>query len=231
MSLCTDVSASYLFTLECEIVMKLYVYEHCPFCIRARMIFGLKNVPFQLGIIMEGDSETPISMVGRKVVPILQKDDGSYMPESMDIVRYIDQVNGTPVLNEQPDADIEEWCRNVTRAVYNLAVPRFTQADFKELETPLAREAYTLREIKAFGDLDELRHNSQTYIDEILVELTKIQSWLSTIKPVTLTDFILFPLLNSLTIVKNFPFPDNVKSYLYRISEQCKIPLFTEKAL
>ncbi|VTP68106.1 Glutaredoxin-2 [Leclercia adecarboxylata] len=29
--------------------MKLYVYEHCPFCIRARMIFGLKKVPFELG--------------------------------------------------------------------------------------------------------------------------------------------------------------------------------------
>ncbi|MDU4397175.1 MAG: glutaredoxin, partial [Haemophilus parainfluenzae] len=23
--------------------MKLYVYDHCPFCVRARMIFGLKN--------------------------------------------------------------------------------------------------------------------------------------------------------------------------------------------
>lgn len=39
--------------------MKLYVYEHCPFCIRARMIFGLKKVPFELGVIMEGDIETP----------------------------------------------------------------------------------------------------------------------------------------------------------------------------
>ena len=23
--------------------MKLYVYDHCPFCVRARMIFGLKS--------------------------------------------------------------------------------------------------------------------------------------------------------------------------------------------
>lgn len=23
--------------------MKLYVYDHCPFCVRARMIFGLKK--------------------------------------------------------------------------------------------------------------------------------------------------------------------------------------------
>lgn len=29
--------------------MKLYIYEHCPFCVRARMIFGLKI--FQLNSI------------------------------------------------------------------------------------------------------------------------------------------------------------------------------------
>ena len=24
--------------------MKLYIYDHCPFCVRARMIFGLRDV-------------------------------------------------------------------------------------------------------------------------------------------------------------------------------------------
>ena len=28
--------------------MNLYVYDHCPFCVRARMIFGLKNLPVEL---------------------------------------------------------------------------------------------------------------------------------------------------------------------------------------
>ena len=31
--------------------MKLYVYDHCPFCVRARMIFGLKNLPVELVVI------------------------------------------------------------------------------------------------------------------------------------------------------------------------------------
>lgn len=73
--------------------MKLYVYEHCPFCIRARMIFGLKQIDFDLGIIMEGDIDTPTKMIGKKMVPILQKDDGSYMGESLDIVSYVDQLS------------------------------------------------------------------------------------------------------------------------------------------
>lgn len=211
--------------------MKLFVYEHCPFCIRARMIFGLKKVPFELGVIMEGDIETPTRMVGRKVVPILQKDDGSYMPESMDIVHYIDQLNGAPVLSGSCDKAIEDWCKNATRAVYDLAIPRFTKADFKELSTPEAREAYTQREIKAFGDLDELMANTQQYTEVLLGELNKIEQYVNAKQDVDITDFYLFPLLNSLTIVKDFPLPDFVKRYLELISTACNVPLFSNKAL
>lgn len=53
--------------------MKLFIYQHCPFCLRAQMIVGLKSLPVDIDIIMEGDAETPTRMVGRKVVPILQK--------------------------------------------------------------------------------------------------------------------------------------------------------------
>lgn len=31
--------------------MKLYVYDHCPFCVRACMIFGLKNLPVELVVL------------------------------------------------------------------------------------------------------------------------------------------------------------------------------------
>lgn len=211
--------------------MKLYVYEHCPFCIRARMIFGLKKVPFELGIIMEGDSETPISMVGRKVVPILQKEDGTFMPESMDIVHYIGQLSNADELQEPCDKEIEAWCKKVTPTVYNLAVPRFTKADFQELSTPAAREAYTIREIKAFGDLDALMAQSHVFIEEMLAELSKIQPYLSAKDTITTTDFYLFPLLNSLTIVRDFPFPAYLRGYLNVVSQKCDVPLFIDKAL
>ncbi len=211
--------------------MKLYVYEHCPFCIRARMIFGLKKVPFELGVIMEGDVETPTRMVGKKVVPILEKEKGVYMPESMDIVHYVDQLDGAPVISGECDASIEAWCKENTRTVFNLAIPRFTRADFKELATPAAREAYTQREINAFGDLDTLMANTQTYIDTLSAELGKIEAWLSARNPVSITDFYLFPVLNSLTIVKVFPYTEALRGYLDHISTSCNVPLFIDKAL
>lgn len=211
--------------------MKLYVYEHCPFCIRARMIFGLKQVPFELGVIMEGDAETPTRMVGKKVVPILQKEEGVYMPESMDIVHYVDQLDGAPVITGECNPVIDAWCKENTRAVFNLAIPRFTRADFKELATPAAREAYTQREINAFGDLDTLMANSQTYIDTLVEALGKIEAYLQGRHPVSITDFYLFPILNSLTIVKGFPYTEALRVYLDHISSACNVPLFTDKAL
>lgn len=78
--------------------MKLFVYEHCPYCVKARMIFGLKNLPVEVKALLNDDEKTPTSMVGKKVVPILQKQDGSFMPESMDIVQYIDNSDHKPLL-------------------------------------------------------------------------------------------------------------------------------------
>jgi len=71
--------------------MKLYIYDHCPFCVRARMIFGLRDVAVEEGVLANDDEAMPIGMIGSKQVPILQKEDGSFMGESLDIVRYIDQ--------------------------------------------------------------------------------------------------------------------------------------------
>jgi glutaredoxin 2 len=195
------------------------------------MIFGLKQVPFELGVIMEGDAETPTRMVGKKVVPILQKEEGVYMPESMDIVHYVDQLDGAPVITGECNPVIDAWCKENTRAVFNLAIPRFTRADFKELATPAAREAYTQREINAFGDLDTLMANSQTYIDTLVEALGKIEAYLQGRHPVSITDFYLFPILNSLTIVKGFPYTEALRGYLDHISSACNVPLFTDKAL
>ena len=66
--------------------MKLYIYDHCPFCVKARMIFGLKNLPVELVVMLNDDEETPQRLIGQKMAPVLQKKDGSAMPESMEIV-------------------------------------------------------------------------------------------------------------------------------------------------
>ena len=42
-----------------------------PFCSRARLALGLKNLPFEIIVVMEDDAETPTRLVGKKAVPII----------------------------------------------------------------------------------------------------------------------------------------------------------------
>ena len=56
--------------------MRLYLFEHCSLCFRVRMIAALKHLHLQEMVVLEDDSETMIGLVGKRVVPILVKDDG-----------------------------------------------------------------------------------------------------------------------------------------------------------
>ena len=46
--------------------MKLYIYDHCPFCVRARMIFGLRGLPVEEAVLLNDDEAAPIAMIGAK---------------------------------------------------------------------------------------------------------------------------------------------------------------------
>ena len=77
--------------------MRLYLFEHCSICFRVRMAAALKRLHLQETVVLEDDSDTMTRLVGKRVVPILVKDDGQPMLESMDMVGYIDGL-GDPVL-------------------------------------------------------------------------------------------------------------------------------------
>ena len=66
--------------------MRLYLWEHCSICFRVRMAAALKRLHLQETVLLEDDSQTMIKLVGKRVVPILVKDDGRPMLESMDMV-------------------------------------------------------------------------------------------------------------------------------------------------
>lgn len=211
--------------------MKLYVYEHCPFCSRARMIFGLKKLPFDIAVIMEGDDETPNRLVGRKVVPILEKADGAHMAESMDIVRYVDASDGKPLLAGAGDVRIHDWSKQAWPTVLKLAIPRFTRGDFAEMATAPARAAYLAREQKAFGNLDLLMEETPAHVAEITPQLTALAALLDERRVIDESDFILYPILRCLSIVKTLEFPPAVRSYMTRLESESGVELLFDQAM
>ena len=113
--------------------MKLYIYDHCPFCVRARMAAGLFGADVEEVVLANDDEATPIGMIGAKQVPILQKEDGSFMGESLDVVRYLDREGR---LKDETRTEIQAWLDKVGEYNLKLVQPRVIKLKLPEFETP-----------------------------------------------------------------------------------------------
>ncbi|OOF64114.1 glutaredoxin 2 [Rodentibacter pneumotropicus] len=215
--------------------MKLYAYDHCPFCVRARMIFGLKNLPFELVILANDDETTPIGLVGKKVVPILIKEDGTAMPESLDIVRYVDENFGERILSEQIRPEIEEWVKKLGHYYNHLLIPRFVKMDLVEFKTQSAVDYFTKKKTESIGDFRQNLDETANYLVRLHQDLENlvplIQSAATLNDGLSLEDIIVFPMLRNLTCVRDIQFPPEVGAYLEKMSEQSGVDLYFDKAI
>ncbi|HCD1257400.1 TPA: glutaredoxin 2 [Citrobacter amalonaticus] len=215
--------------------MKLYIYDHCPFCIKARMIFGLKNIPVELNVLANDDDETPTRMIGQKMVPILQKDDSRYLPESMDIVHYVDKLDGKPLLTGKKNPAIDEWLRKVNSYANHLLLPRFAKSAFDEFSTPSARKYFTEKKEAMIGSFaDHLAHSAGLTkkisddlraLDKLIVQPNGVNGELSE------DDIQLFPLLRNLTLVAGITWPTRVADYRDNMAKQTQVNLLSSMAI
>ena len=213
--------------------MKLYIYDHCPYCLKARMIFGLKNIPVELHVLLNDDAETPTRMVGQKQVPILQKDDSRYMPESMDIVH--DKLDGKPLLTGKRSPAIEEWLRKVNGYANKLLLPRFAKSAFDEFSTPAARKYFVDKKEASAGNFADLLAHSDGLIKNISDDLRALDKLI--VKPNAVNgelsedDIQLFPLLRNLTLVAGINWPSRVADYRDNMAKQTQINLLSSMAI
>ncbi|OAT20601.1 glutaredoxin 2 [Buttiauxella noackiae ATCC 51607] len=215
--------------------MKLYIYDHCPFCLKARMIFGLKNIPVELVVLQNDDEATPTKMIGKKMAPILQKDDSRYLPESMDIVHYVDKLDGEPLLTGAANAAISDWLRHVNSYVQHLLLPRIAKAPFDEFATPAARAYFTQKKEAMIGSFaDHLTHSpgltkkisdDLRKLDKLIVQPNAVNGELSD------DDIHLFPLLRNLTLVAGIEWPSRVAAYRDNMAKQTQINLLSSHAI
>ncbi len=216
-------------------MLKLYIYEHCPFCVRARMIFGLKNLPVELVVMLNDDEQTPQRLIGKKIAPILMKEDGSCMAESLDIVDYIDNKDHQPLLTGGSRSEIADWLRHVNEYVNKLILPRVAAAPFEEFATPEARQYYSTKKQAMVGDFDELKQHSAGLIKKVSDDLRKLDKLI--VQPnavngeLSLDDILLFPLLRNLSLVAGIEYPSRVADYRNNMAKQTQINLLSSVAI
>ncbi|WP_424933902.1 glutaredoxin 2 [Amaricoccus macauensis] len=204
--------------------MKLYVYDHCPFCVRARMPFGLKDIPFELCFQANDDEETPISMIGAKMLPILEDADG-FMGESLDIVHKVDGLKGTRLFDGEPRQDLRDWLSQWNSTVNGLVIPRTPDPVFPEFRTASARAYFTRKKEADFGRFDDLIAETDRLTAEMETGLAELAPILPDPEGASIEDILLFPILRSLSIVPQLNLPAEVAAYRDRMSERTGIPL------
>jgi hypothetical protein len=64
----------------------LYVYDHCPFCVRVRLALGIKNIKHIVHFMANDDIPTPSKLVGKKIAPIFVSFTDQF------ILRYIENA-------------------------------------------------------------------------------------------------------------------------------------------
>jgi glutaredoxin 2 len=196
--------------------MRLYLFEHCSICFRVRMAAALKRLHLQETVVLEDDSETMIKLVGKRVVPILVKDDGQPMLESMDMVAHIDSL-GAPILVGPQRVDLAVWASATADKTAPLTWPRYPLLGLPEFGTIAAHDHYVVRKRKRLGDLVELRAKTREYIDALMPNLETldrvIESPTALNGTLSLDDIRVLPLLRSAAVVKGLRFPQRVREY------------------
>lgn len=238
----------------------LYVYDHCPFCVRVRAALGIKNIKHNLHFLANDDVATPTKLVGKKISPILEwTEAGVCMPESMDIVNLVDsdeRMGLTGVIKPATGReDLKAWQNSVRDLLRGLQRPRYVATgllpEFQQLDGRHAfiknheMTGYTKDEWKK-GEMtmeeklqiyaDAMAKDPAADIEELnrkLVELDDIifSEYHCSPGGISLDDIDLFARLRSITIIRDVDWPTKLRFYMDYMSELSDIPLYDEMAL
>jgi glutaredoxin 2 len=196
--------------------MRLYMFEHCSLCFRVRMTAALKRLHLQETVVLDDDSDTMTGLVGKRVIPILVKDDGQPMLESMDMVAYVEAI-GEPVLTGPQRHEVAAWADQVVARTAPLTMPRYPLLGLAEFATVAALDHYTVRKRKAYGDFVELRAHTRDQLAALMPDLEELDRLIESPTAIngqlSLDDIRVLPLLRSAAVVKGLRFPPKVRDY------------------
>lgn len=213
--------------------MTLYTYEHCPYCLRARVALGLLGVDYEHVVLLNDDEKTPKDLIGKKMVPILRRADGEVMGESLDIVDYVEDyatkhLQVAPLARPAREA-VLQWIERVREYANYLVMPRVVQLDLPEFSTSSARQYFTDKKSALIGDFSENLTNSAEYVARLNEDLQALEPMIGESEGLEVC--LLFPVLRNFTVVKGVQWPQAVREYVERVAEKTDIALFFNEAM
>lgn len=216
--------------------MKLFQYDHCPFCVRADMVAKYKQVNFESVYLLNDDAGSCIERVGKKMVPILEID-GQSMGESLDIAHKLDELgHADQVILEGGDSDrFTQPLMSVNRSIFSLLFPRSVQLGLPEFATQSAIDFYqSNKESMIECSFAQALNNSAQYISSVekaLSAMPKLTKPSDRGNQISWDDVMIFPMLRNLTMVKGLTFPVQVTDYINEVAQLTNVELYTDRAI
>lgn len=215
--------------------MKLYLFDHCPFCVKAMMAVGYGELAVDYIYLDNHDVAARERMVGYNAVPILEKDDGSFMAESADIVALL-MAQSERDLAPAADAErISRWQDQHKQTFWGLLFPRNVRLPLPEFARPEAIDYFTRNKtVLLERRFEDALEDTPAYIARAGQALAELD-WLlppsgRADRRLSWDDIHLFPTLRNLTMVKGLDFGPALDAYLDELSRMTRVPLYRELA-
>lgn len=208
-----------------QAMIKLYHFEHCPYCIRVRMALGFFNIPYESILVRYDDVETRLKLSGARTAPFVVFEDGKAKNESLDLVEFFDKNN---LLGLREFKDTEEFktfgelLKNIGASVHSLAWPYWVCS----YEFDDKSRAYTIEtKSKSHGSFSDMFHNRDTHEKNLAPVLADLETKLAPYyqnKSLTIRDIMLASHLWGLYMVPEFRLSQKMHDYLQGVKERCR---------
>lgn len=236
----------------------LYVYDHCPFCVRVRLGLGLKNIKYDLRFMANDDVTTPTSKVGKKIAPIYEEEGQAPFAESLDILFYVDthpKFGVTKLFAPLSDrTDLKSWMKSVQTPLRKLQRPRYVKTVLPEFAFESARDTFVKNhqlppyEKKDWKDdaqftMDTRWNMYNAVLSESPALIAEVNQKLVELEPLiyspeyctegglSMDDIDLWARLRSITLIKGIIYPPKVRAYLDYFADNGDVPLYDSIAL
>ncbi|WP_071304381.1 glutaredoxin 2 [Francisella tularensis] len=214
--------------------MKIYLYHHCPYCIKVRLVADLSNFDYQMIILANDDEKAHIDRIGSKQVPFLEKDDGTFIKESDEICKFIAKVQNFEIVESTIDDFVKGCIADLEPHYRRIIYPRIPHHPRNECDFPTqsAKEYFINKKSQYIGDFDALLRNppydSIRAINQILAKIDPfIKTPFINGEKFSWDDINIFPIFFILTMSKDLlEIPTNITNYIKNIEAKTNIELY-----
>jgi len=235
---------------------KVYVYDHCPFCVRVRLALGLKNIKHEVIFMANDDVATPTKLLGKKIAPIYEQTDESFiMGESLDIIKKFDSdYRYGPTGFIKPASgreDIKAWQKKTKDLLRLLHRPRYMMAALPEFQQRESRDYFVfghpvppyeksewkgeLTPDQQWAQYSAALEQTPQLLPELNAALRDLENLIysetcCTAGGLSYDDIDLWARLRSVTLVAGAEFGPKTRAYLETMAEAGDIPLYFSMA-